>query len=189
MKNNNSETFEEINESKEINQKNNSEEENKFIQNEILMLSNSIYEEHFYNILIKSKLSFLNSIYSTMKEIIFLSYSSYNLENIISKIKFLIENRYNKDYKILSKSCKDIKNKKSEYDYLTNFIKHCSNTDTISYHDCVKDKLNKYYIIKENNNIKYIFCPECKYCFLPKCIRMICIFCNKEYYSRVLKDN
>ena len=78
MKNNNSETFEEINESKEINQKNNSKEENKFIQNEILMLSNSIYEEHFYNILIKSKLSFLNLIYSTMKEIIFLSYSSYN---------------------------------------------------------------------------------------------------------------
>ena len=189
MKNNNSETFEEINESKEINQKNNSEEENKFIQNEILMLSNSMYEEHFYNILIKSKLSFLNSIYSTMKEIIFLSYSSYNIENIITKIKLLIENRYNKDYKILSKSCKDIKNKKSEYEYLTNFIKHCSNTDSIAYHDCVKNKLNKYYIIKENNSIKYIFCPECKFCFLPKCIRMICIFCNKEYYSRVLKDN
>ena len=189
MKNNNLETFQEINESKEINQKNLSKGENTFIQNEISNLFNSIYEDCFYNILIKSKSSFLNSIYSTMREIISLSYSSYNLQNIFSKIKSLIENKYNKEYKILSNSCKDIKSKKSEYNYLTNFIKHCSNTDNIAYHDCVNNKLNKYYIIKENNVIKYIFCPECKFCFLPKCIRMVCLFCNKEYYSKVLKDS
>ena len=86
MKNNNLETLQEINESKEINQKNLSKGENTFIQNEISNLFNSIYEDCFHNILLKSKSSFLNSIYSTMREIISLSFSSFNLKNIFSKI-------------------------------------------------------------------------------------------------------
>ena len=95
MKNKNIEIFQEINEPTEIISKKNSKEEYTYIQNEVSMLFNSIYEDYFYNILIKSKLSFLNSIYTSMKEIISLSYSSDNLEDIFSKIKLHIENRYN----------------------------------------------------------------------------------------------
>ena len=190
MKNKNIEIFQEINEPTEIISKKNSKEEYIYIQNEVSMLFNSIYEDYFYNILIKSKLSFLNSIYTSMKEIISLSYSSDNLEDIFSKnIKLHLENRYNKEYKLLSNACENIKSKKIEYDYLTSFIKHCAKTDIIAYHNCVGSKLNKYNIIKENNIIKYIFCPECKCCFLPRCIKMVCTFCKKEYYSRTLNDN
>ena len=190
MKKNNFETLEEKNESKEIKfQSNTKEIDITTIQNDLSKLFNSIYEDNFFNILLKSKSSFLNSINTTIKEIISLSYSSYDLKNFFSKMKLSIENRYNKDYKILFKACKDIKNKKTEFNHLTNFIKHCAKTDNIAYHDCVNNKLNKYCIIQKNNEIKYIFCPECKSCFLSKCIRMVCIFCYKEYYSRILNHN
>ena len=159
-------------------------QENILNQNDIFNLYNEEYEDSFFNILLKSKTSFLNTINSSMKEI----FSSLS-EEIINKIKTDINNRYNKDYELISKAYNNIKEGKDEYNYLSNFIKHCPSTDNNAYHVCIDNKINKYYEIKENNEIKYIFCPFCKFCFLPKCIKMVCVFCNKEYFSRVLNNN
>ena len=160
------------------------------IKNILIDLSNNIYEDCFFNILIKNKSTFLNIIYTSVNEIITSSYSSYDLNDITTQIKQEINIRYNKDYEIIYKSYDDIiNNKDSDYTYLiNNFIKHCPKTENIGYHLCIKNKLNKYYEIKINNDIKYIFCPECKYCFLPQCIKMVCIYCNKEYFSRILNN-
>ena len=149
--------------------------ENILNQNDIIDLYKEEYEDSFFNLLHKSKTSFLNSINSSMKEI----FSSLS-EEIINKIKTDINNRYNKDYELISIAYNNIKVKKGEYNYLTNFIKHCSKTEDVAYHVCIDNKINKYYEIKENNEIKYVFCPYCKYCFLPKCIKMVCVFCNKK---------
>ena len=159
------------------------------IENTISSLYNSIYEDYFFNILIKSKKSFLYSLSYSIKEIISSLYESKNIINIISKIRTNINKRYDKDFEIVSKSFKEIKNKKGKYNYLNNFVKHCAKTDDIAYHTCINNQFNKYYEIRENNEVKYIFCPECKYCFLPHCIKMVCLFCNKEYFSRIIKDN
>ena len=156
-------------------------------EQKIINICDSLYEDNFYNILIKSKTSFLNSIFSSIEEIISSMILSKNIN--IYKIKSNIKKRYNKDYEILNKSYKEIKNKKEGYNYLTNFVKHCSKTEDIAYHSCIGNKINKYYEIKENNEIKYIFCPECKFCYLFHCIKMVCLFCKKDYFSKVLKDN
>ena len=96
------------------------------IKNILIDLSNNIYEDCFFNILIKNKSTFLNIIYTSVNEIITSSYSSYDLNDITTQIKQEINIRYNKDYEIISKSYKDIiNNKDSDYTYLiNNFIKY-----------------------------------------------------------------
>ena len=158
------------------------------IKNTLTYLYNSFYEDNFYNILIKSKSAFINSINSYLNDIIKSIYPEEysSLDDIISKIKSDINIRYNNDYEILYKSYINIKNKKEENKFLINYIKHCSKCNNYALHECIKNKLNKLYEIKINEDIKYILCTECKICFLPHCIKLVCDFCNKEYFSRTL---
>ena len=167
--------------------------ENDPIKNKIEEIYNSIYEDNFFFILTISKTSFLNRIDSKAKEITDTLFNQNNSTNIINYIKIIkidIIQKYTEDYTILYQAYKNIKNKINHYNYLTNFRKHCEETGEYAYHSCINNKLEKLYEIKDNNNIiKYALCPLCKYCFLSKCIRLVCNNCNKEYFSSTLPEN
>ena len=159
---------------------------------------NYIYEDNFFNILIISKIAFLNRIDSKAKEVteVLLNQNQKkNNANIINKIKIDINSRYIEDYSILYQAYKNIRNKSGHYNYLSNFRKHCDKTAEYAYHSCKKGNFQKFYEIKATNKltnkeeIKYVLCPDCKFCFLSDCIRMVCQECNKEYFSSILPDN
>ena len=155
---------------------------------------NSIYEDNFFFILTISKTSFLNRIDSKAKEItdmIFINQNNNNniIDNI-TKIKLDISQKYTEDYSILYQVYKNLKNKIGYYSYLSNFRKHCEETGEFAHHSCINNQLEKLYEIRDNNNvIKYVLCPHCKYCFLSNCIRMVCDHCNKEYFSSTLPED
>ena len=165
-------------------------EQNK-IKNKIVEIYNSLYEDNFYLILTISKTSFLNRIDLKGKEIIDLIYkNNTNISNIIQKIKIDINLKYTEDYTVLHQSYKSIKNKSHHFNFLTNFRKHCEKTDEYAYHTCINNKLEKFYEIRDDKmEIKYLLCPDCKYCFLSNCIRMVCKNCNKEYFSSIIPLN
>ena len=154
---------------------------------------NSIYEDNFFFILTISKTSFLNRIDSKAKEItdmIFINQNNNNIINNIKKIKLDIIQKYTEDYSILYQVYKNLKNKISHYSYLSNFRKHCEETGEFAHHSCINNQIEKLYEIRDNNNIiKYVLCPHCKYCFLSNCIRMVCDHCNKEYFSSTLPED
>ena len=161
------------------------------IKNKIQEVYNLIYEEYFFLILIISKASFLNRIDSKGKEIIDMIYkNNKNISDLIQKVKIDLNLKYTEDYQVLYHSYKNIKNKSHHFNYLTNFRKHCEKTEEYAYHSCINNTIQKLYEIKDNKmEIKYILCPECKYCFLPNCIRMVCQNCNKEYFSSIIPSN
>ena len=98
-----------------------------------------------------------------------------NYMSLIKKVNIDINSRYMEDYKILYQSYKNIKNNIGHYNYLLNFRKHCEKTEEYAYHSCINNNLKKIYENKDNKNqIKNILCPDCKFCFLPHCIRQIC---------------
>jgi hypothetical protein len=92
---------------------------------------NYIYEDNFFNILIISKIAFLNRIDSKAKEVteVLLNQNQKkNNANIINKIKIDINSRYIEDYSILYQAYKNIRNKSGHYNYLSKFRKHCNKT-------------------------------------------------------------
>ena len=159
---------------------------------------NYIYEDNFFNILIISKIAFLNRIDSKAKEVteVLLNQNQKkNNANVIKKIKIDINSRYIEDYSILYQAYKNIRNKSGHYNYLSKFRKHCDKMAEYAYYSCNKGNFQKFYEIKATNKltnkeeIKYVLCPDCKLCFLSDCIRMVCQECNKEYFSSILPDN
>jgi len=179
-------------------QTDNSDNENETIRKKIKEIYNYIYEDNFFYILITSKISFLNRIDSKVKEVtevILNSNQKKNNTNIINRIKADINSRYMEDYSVLYQAYKNIRNKSGHYNYLSRFRKHCEKTAEYAYHSCTKGIYQKLYEIKVTNRlnnkeeIKYVLCPDCKYCFLSDCIRMVCQECNKEYFSSTLPDN
>ena len=166
----------------------NNQNENDQAKKKIESIYNSIYEDNFFLILTISKASFLNRIDSKGKEIIEMIFNQdSNNINTIKKINLDISSRYNEDYAIIYQTYQNIKNKIGNYNYLTNFRKHCEKTEDYAYHSCLNNKLQKFFEIRGNRNeIKYVLCPDCKYCFLPNCIRMVCKNCNKEYFSSIM---
>lgn len=175
----------------------NFDNENEAIKKKLKEIYNFIYEDNFFYLLIISKIAFLNRIDSKAKEItevILNPNQKKNNANIINKIKIDINSRYMEDYSILYTAYKNIRNKSGHYNYLSKFRKHCEKTGEYAYHSCLKGNYEKFYEIKATNKltnkeeIKFVFCPECKYCFLSDCIRMVCQECNKEYFSSILPD-
>ena len=148
------------------------------------------FNENFENILIKRKEIFLSNI---MKEVELILKELYpkeenKMKDIIIKLKEEINDKYNKNYNLLKNEYKKYEKEPKLYNNLTHFRKHCINTDNIGYHICKKEK-SKLIEIKENNEINYIICIECKKCYISNEILLYCKNCNVEYYSCRLKNN
>ena len=165
---------------------------------QIAEIYNYLYEDYFHFILCQTKASFLEKINKQAKEVISFSNSldfqtTSNLK-LISKIKEDLAKKYDNDYKILSTEYQNFIKNNSNYNYLTHFRKHCPETGNFALHSCSSKKQGKFIEIKikNKNNIEetsYIICTECKQCYLSNFILMVCIPCNKKYFSEVLREN
>ena len=167
--------------------------------NQLTEIYNYLYEDIFPSILCLSKTSFFEKINKQVKE----SISHTNYEELqsssflkqITKIKEEITKKYDNDYKILSTEYQNFLKNGKNYNYLVHFRKHCPQTDNFALHNCSTKKKGKFIeiIIKNRINnkeeISYVICSECKYCYVSNFIMMFCSSCNKNYFSNILGEN
>jgi len=167
--------------------------------NQISEIYNYLYEDIFPYILSLSKTSFFEKLNKQAKDIISVD-NSIELQTssylqLISKIKEDITKKYDNDYKILSTEYINYLKNNRNYNYLTNFRKHCVQTDFYALHNCSSKKIGKFIEVKAKNKINnkeeisYVICVECKQCYLSNFISMVCVKCNKKYFSNILKEN
>ena len=166
--------------------------------NQISEIYNSLYEDYFPSILCLSKTLFFDKINRKAKEIISRA-NSQDLQTsssiqLISKTKEDIAKKYDNEYKILSTEYQNFLKNRKNYNYLTHFRKHCSQTEKIALHKCSSKKQGKFILIKSKNKFNnkgefiYVICEECKQCYLSTFIFMFCATCNKKYFSNILSD-
>ena len=161
---------------------------------------NFVYEDLFPKIIsIKSKDIFLKEIFEKSMNIIHNNFNNDELQlsklkNIIDKVNEEIKNKINDIHSYLEKELNDKDQNEKKLCYVNHFRKHCINTEDIAYHLCKDGKVGKFIkleskINNDERDFSYIICSNCNYCYLSKCIYMYCNFCNKNYYSTILKDN
>ena len=149
----------------------------------------TLYKEAFPQILIQSRSNFSDRINKEAKEIILKSDIKFpnNNEQILDYRKKLIK-RYEADYKLLSLEFKNyLKNKKNSY--FSHFRKHCEKTEKYGYHYCNINKISRFIEIKQNGEVSYVICEECKTCYSTDFILMFCTNCNRRYFSNKLNKN
>ena len=165
--------------------------------NQISEIYNSLYEDIFPSILCLSKTSFFEKLNKQARDIISLDNSqelqtSSNLQ-LVAKIKENITKKYDNDYKLLSTEYINYLKNNRNYNYVTNFRKHCAQTDNYALHNCSSKRQGKFIEVKTKNNNKeetsYVICVECKQCYLSNFIFMVCVACNKKFFSNILKEN
>jgi len=170
----------------------------KTYNNELIEIYNSLYEDFFPLILKLTKTSFFDKMDKKVKEIIFSGNSQKNIQistnsQIVSKIKEDLSKKYDNEYKFLSREYQNyIKNNK-KYNYLSHFRKHCAQTENIGLHYCSDKKRGKFIEIKTKNSYNkeetsYVICVECKQCYPSDFILMICVSCNKKFFSNILDE-
>jgi len=163
-------------------------------------------EQHIFpDILLLSEDDFISNIENGVK--IQLSdiygddiYSDKTLNILLEKKLNEARKKHNKHYDIIKNQWniyeQKLKNKENISDfYLTNFRKHCVDTENYAYHYCGRRPKN-FVIIKDTgsyrnniNNIKYVICIECKKVYFASFILCYCTKCNIEYYSSILEKN
>ena len=164
---------------------------NKTEQEKIIETVMKEFYENFQDILIKSKRRFLKSIIKEVDLILSEIYQNKPLEN--QQIKEYqqtgfekLEEEYDKNYNILKKEWQNYMKYPNKYNYLSHFRKHCIHTNNEAYHPCETEKAKLIEIKDINNNILYIICTECKQCYKPDSISLLCYYCKVEYFSCIL---
>ena len=130
---------------------------------EIITKLDIIFEEKlsqsFQNIMITPRQKFLNNIISSVKNFINEIYgnSIYNndrFNNIFQSCLNNLEDRYNNYTEELEKTWEKYQNSKKIGDeetfYLSNFRKHCINTDENAIHKCQDGKFGNFIIVLKN---------------------------------------
>ena len=155
------------------------------------------FNEAFKQILTLSKEDFMSFISNGVQ--IALSdlygediFENEKLINIQNKNLNLIERNYQNHYNKLDRAWRNfekIKNKNNNNYYLTNFRKHCCNTDDIAFHNCQIESNSKYISVEENKIIKYVICSECKFVYFSNFILCYCSHCHIDYYSSILSKD
>ena len=181
-----------------------------------------LYEKEFYEIfseiLILPKNIFFQSILSNIKK----SLIVHNNEKIFDTEQFLTliksyQNKYEKKYdeclgeiKIFLEFYKKSTNK-NENNYITNFQKHCLQTDYYAKHKCKENNYNLGFFMaipttsnktqkpileckslkkEENSNIvKYVICMTCKKIYLSSRFQNYCSNCDINYLSHIFNIN
>ena len=163
------------------------------IADKISEIYNYYYSYYFPSILNFSKINYFEKINKSANEAISLiiknQLNSIAIIDIIDKIKGNIETRYNKDYQIISESYQNYLKKEKKYEYISHFRKHCAKTGAFSMHSCDNRTKGNFILIPgKNPSSSYAICSECKQCFISDFILMLCIPCNKNYYSTLLSE-
>ena len=164
------------------------------LSNKLSEIYKYYYSYYFPSILNLSKICFFEKINKCVEESI--SFIAKNIVNstsinqILIKLKENIEDEYNKDYQIISTSYDNYLKNSKNYEFVSKFRKHCGKTGTIAMHSCSNNSKGKFIFIQgKNPNSSYAICSECKQCYKTDFILMLCIPCNKKYYSSKLSEN
>ena len=148
------------------------------VEKEVLFILKKIYSER----IISNKK--FNSLFQKGKED-FLSYYNVNLEEITMEWEYFIDLRDN-----------NIEEELNTY-YLTDYRKHCHNHEGLALHKCghaEKGKLIKLYSRhngrhRNNKELKYIVCSECKKVYLKDLFNNYCSVCKETYLCSLLSPN
>ena len=185
--------------------------ENDFLKKikDIFVLQNS---EKFQDILILQKNKYIDLI---EKEVLFILQKLYS-ENIISHRRFnsLFKmakdefiSKYNSDYEDIYSEWEyfnELKNNNYIEDedkinsyYLTDFRKHCHNHEGQAIHKCGHAEKGKFIKIcgkfnariRNNKDIKYIICEECKKVYIKDLFNSYCTYCKENYLCSILSPS
>ena len=150
-----------------------------------------LYEQKFQDILLIADKEFTSYLEENFDKVIKNNFTSNCIiQNEINKAK--IEKIKAKQYEIFRQEKQLLKTElenfyktPDNYKYLTDFQKHCSNTDLIAIHPCSYQSYGKFIQIKNENspNEYYLICVNCKKCYKNDFIYMYCKPCKKNYYS------
>lgn len=156
------------------------------------------FEEIFQDILLFPEEEIMSSMTSGVRMILTDTYTedifqNKKLNNLIEECLENIKREYENHYQILSKAWTHYESKvknslHSESFFLSNFRKHCPNTDDFAYHSCNRSK-SKFLEVKEKNKLLYVICTDCQKCFFAEMIQCFCSHCNIDYYSSALGIN
>ena len=166
----------------------------------------------------EKKLNYLikNEFDATLSDILQLEPDTF-IGRIDKGISFTLENIYTEeclsDPKLTSIIEKLINNKKSEYStiiqllkdtwntyekllkrrphqdsLLSNYRKHCFNSDNFAHHNCGSTNSNFLIVKNRQNKIKFVICESCKKVYYSSYISCRCNFCNVDYYSGILTE-
>ena len=112
-------------------------------------------------------------------------------EKLVSMIEKLIELKkieYSKISQLLRNAWNTKKEKNIDFK-LTNFRKHCINTDNLAKHNCRSQNSN-FILVKDNeDNIKFVICDSCKKVYYSSYICCHCEHCKVDYYTNILNEN
>ena len=158
------------------------------------------FNEAFKQILILSKEDFINFISNGITYLLSELYGENIFENrklkeIQKKNLSIIDKNYEIHFQKINKTwlnfskIKNNNNENTNNYYLTNFRKHCCDTENIAFHNCKSDLNSKFISVEENKNIKYVICTECKMVYFSNFILCYCSHCNCDYYSSILSKN
>ena len=205
--------------SKNLRQNVDSSNKNLLIFSETKKQINELYEKEFNkifcDILIITKNDFFESILTNLKdsliiknkEEIFLTQEFLSLINI-NKTKY--EKKYEQnllEIKTFLENYKKSINNQNNNNYITNFTKHCLQTDYYARHKCPNNNSLGYFVPialldsvnnsekkinkKEENliNIKYVICMPCKKIYLSNKFLNYCSNCEINYLSQILNVN
>jgi hypothetical protein len=166
----------------------------KILSEKITKMYEDEFKEAFKQILLLSKEDFMSFIINGIRILLIEMYGEENLndDNLIKiqeKSFNKIEKEYQMNYRKLNYAWNNYireKNKNKEnINYLTNFRKHCCETNDIAYHNCQIEQ-SKFLSVEENNEIKYVICIECQTVYYSNFILCYCSYCNIDYYSSIL---
>ena len=167
------------------------------IRNEkITEIYNSEFEDYFQNILLLSKDDFLKEISYRIELIIKELFTEEEIKeksfkDFITESNKIINEKYQNNYNILSKSYNNYLKRPKNFSYLKHFRKHCIHTDDFAYHSCEYEnsKLIEIKDEKNKNEITHFICSNCKKSYFPNQISLICNYCKINYFSCLLNKD
>ena len=108
------------------------------------------------------------------------------IEKLINNIKIEYSNIVQQLKEVWNTYEKNLKHRGHQEHLLTDFRKHCFNTNNLALHNCGIS--NSYFLIVKNNRnkINFVICESCKKVYYSSYILCRCSFCNIDYYSSIL---
>ena len=153
------------------------------------------FESSFNQILILSRKDFFSSIQNTIKILLIDMYSdnifkNKELNEIQENCEKEIEKEYNNNYNKINKGWEnylEMGKRNNNNIFLSNYRKHCVNSDDFAYHNCQKE--SKFIIVNEGKTAKYVICINCQNVYFSYNILCNCSYCKVDYYSNILEKN
>ena len=161
--------------------------------NKIIEIYNTEFDDELPFILIKNKEDFLKEIRSTSEIILQEIYSNKEIsdedfQSILKGVEKDINEKYQKNLKILSNAWSDYQKNPKKFAFLKHYRKHCIYTDEYAFHSCEYSNSKLIEIPNEKNIdiITHLICINCKKCYFSHKILLYCNYCKNDYFSCIL---